>query len=106
MEKQKLPNATLILILSIASILCCCAYGIGIIPAVIAFVLANKSVKLYKADPELYDNFSNIKTGRIIAIIGIALNIAFIVYMIVMIATFGIDGIMERYQDIQEQYQY
>ncbi|MBC9797370.1 CCC motif membrane protein [Sinomicrobium weinanense] len=105
MEKQQLPNATLILVLSIASILCCCAYGAGIIPAVISLVLANKSVKLYKADPELYDNFSNIKTGRIIAIIGIVLNAVYIVYSIAMIAIFGIDGLMERYQLIQEQYQ-
>ncbi|UGU16966.1 DUF4190 domain-containing protein [Sinomicrobium kalidii] len=105
MEKQKLPNATLILVLSILSLVCCCFYGVGIIPAVIALVLANKSVKLYKAEPELYDNYNNVKTGRIIAIIGIVLNIACIVYMIIMIATIGFDGIMEQYRLMQEQYQ-
>ncbi len=48
MEKQKLPNATLILILSIGSLLCCCFAGVGVIPAVIALVLAMKSIKIYK----------------------------------------------------------
>lgn len=105
MEQQKLPNAALILILSIGSLLCCCIGGIGVIPAIIALVLANKSIKIYKAEPELYDNYNSIKTGRIIAIVGIVLNIAYLIYTIVVIAIYGIDGIMEQYQ-MQENYQF
>ena len=65
MEQQKLPNATLILILGIAGYLCCCFAGIGIIPAGIAFFLATKSEKIYKENPELYDNYKQKKTKDI-----------------------------------------
>ena len=38
MEKQKLPNATAVLVLGIASILTCCCYGIiGLILGIVAF---------------------------------------------------------------------
>ncbi|MGS2761349.1 CCC motif membrane protein [Sinomicrobium sp. M5D2P9] len=104
MEQQKLPNATLILILSIGSLLCCCVAGAGIIPAIIALVLANKSVKIYKAEPELYDNYNSIKIGRIIAIVGIVINAIYFIYTMIIIATYGVDGIMEQYQ--QQGYQF
>ncbi|MGS2741958.1 CCC motif membrane protein [Sinomicrobium sp. M5D2P17] len=105
MEQQKLPNATLILILSIGSLLCCCVGGIGVILAIIALVLANKSIKIYKTEPELYDNYNSIKTGRIIAIVGIVLNVIYFIYTIIIIATYGVDGIMEQYQ-MQDGYQF
>ncbi|WP_461533875.1 CCC motif membrane protein [Sinomicrobium sp.] len=104
METQKLPNATMALVLGIASLLCCCFYGLGIIPAVIALVLANKDTKKYKLEPELYSNYNNVKTAKIIAIIGIVLNLAYFVYFITLIATIGMDGIMEQYEIMQEQY--
>ncbi|RAV30603.1 CCC motif membrane protein [Sinomicrobium soli] len=104
METQKLPNATTALVLSIASLFCCCFYGIGIIPAVIALVLANKDVKKYKLEPELYSNYNNVKTAKIIAIIGIVMNLAYFVYFLVLLSTLGMEGIMEQYRIMQEQY--
>jgi len=41
MEQKKLPNATLILVFGILSILTCCCYGIvGLILGIIAIVMA------------------------------------------------------------------
>ena len=71
MEKQKLPNAIAVLILGILSIPTCCFYGSGLIFGIIALVLAKKDMALYKQDPALYDGYSNLNTGRILAIIGI-----------------------------------
>lgn len=72
MEQQKLPNATLILVFGIISIVTCCCYGIlGLIFGIIALILANKATKLYKENPEIYEGFNNVKTGKILAIIGI-----------------------------------
>lgn len=89
MEQQKLPNATMIIVLSIVGYLCCCFAGIGIIPSGIAFFMANKSQKMYEANPELYDNYSTIKTGKIVAIIAVVLNVLMIINVIYTLATVG-----------------
>ncbi len=89
MEKQKLPNATAVLILGILSILGCCFYAVGIIFSIIALVMAKKDMALYALNPEAYDNYGNLKTGRILAIIGLIINIITIITTIAMIAFFG-----------------
>lgn len=90
MEQQKLPNSTLILVFGIISIVTCCCYGvIGLIFGIIAIVLAGNATKVYKESPELYTGFNNVKTGRVLAIIGIILNVLFLVYMIWVYMTFG-----------------
>ena len=52
MEQQKLPNATLILIFGIISIVTCCCYGLGLIFGIVAIVMAGKAPKVYKGKPE------------------------------------------------------
>jgi len=71
MEQQKLPNSTLILVFGIVSIVTCCCYGIiGLIFGIIAIVLAKKATVVYLENPEQYTGYSNVKTGKILAIIG------------------------------------
>lgn len=106
MEQQKLPNSTLILVFGILSIVTCCCYGfIGLILGIIAIVLANKATKLYAENPETYTGFQNVKTGRILAIIGVVLSAIYLLYVIYMFATIGYDGIMDRYNEAMEQFQ-
>ena len=81
-SQQPLPNATAVLVLGILSIVICFITGI------IALVLANKDMALYRANPGAYSpqSYSNIKTGRVCAIIGIALQlIGFLVYIIFIV---------------------
>ena len=79
MEKQQLPNSTLILVFGIISIVTCCCYGIiGLIFGIIALVLASKATKLYAANPDLYSDYNNVKIGKILAIIGLVLNLSLI----------------------------
>ncbi|PKA84318.1 hypothetical protein ATE92_2500 [Ulvibacter sp. MAR_2010_11] len=105
MEKQKLPNSTLILVFGIISIVTCCCYGVlGLIFGIIAMVMAKKATALYMANPELYSGYQNVKTGKILAIIGIILNVLYLGYVIFLFATLGMDGIMNMNQDIMEQY--
>ena len=105
MEKQKLPNSTLILVFGIISIVTCCCYGVvGLIFGIIALVLANKATKLYMENPENYDGFSNVKTGKILAIIGIVLNVLYLGYTIFLFSTIGMDGIQEMQRELMEQY--
>lgn len=97
MEQQKLPNATLILVFGILSIVTCCCYGIiGLILGIIALVLANKATKLYAENPEAYTGFSNVKTGKILAIIGIIFSVLYLIFMIWAIATFGWETMQDQ----------
>ncbi|TCP24406.1 hypothetical protein EV195_106214 [Tenacibaculum skagerrakense] len=82
-EQRKLPNATPVLVLGILSILTCCCYGVlGIIIGVIALVLYKQDKQLYDKNPSVYENYSNLNTGRILAIIGIVLSIFALLYYI------------------------
>lgn len=89
MEKQKLPNAIAVLILGILSIPGCCFYGIGLVFGIIALVLAKKDTDLYNTNPDAYDNYGNVKTGKILAIIGIVLNVIGILCIVAAVAMFG-----------------
>jgi len=97
MEQQKLPNATAVLILGIASIITCVCYGIiGIISGVIALVLAKKDTQLYLENPELYGNYSNIKTGKVLAYIGIILSVLWIIFLIFFISFIGYENMQDQ----------
>ena len=81
---MQLPNATAVLVLGILSIVVCFICGI------VALVISNKDMALYRANPELYtaSSYNNIKAGRTCAIIGIALQVIGLVVYIIFIAFF------------------
>ena len=88
-EQRALPNATAVLVLGILSIVVCFITGI------IALVMAKKEMGLYNANPGMYTpaSLSNIKTGKICAIIGIVLQgIAVLVYIVIIVAAAGAIG--------------
>ena len=101
MEQQKLPNATLILVFGILSIVTCCCYGIlGLIFGIVALVMAKKAIATYNLNPEIYSDYGQVKTGRILAIIGIALSAAYLAWSIFAISYYG----MENLQGMQEEF--
>ena len=81
---MQLPNATAVLVLGILSIVVCFICGI------VALVISNKDMALYRANPELYtaSSYNNIKAGRTCAIIGIALQVLGLIVYIIFIAFF------------------
>jgi tetrahydromethanopterin S-methyltransferase subunit B len=88
-NQQQLPNATVVLVMGILSIVMC---FIGFVMGIIGLVLANKDTRLYNASPHSYTagSYSNIKTGKICSIIGLVLNgLLAIVYLIAIIAAFS-----------------
>jgi len=106
MEQQKLPNATISLVLGIVSFICCCfSAGIGgVIMSGIAFFLAKKDDKLYKENPDNYSNYSQLKTARIIAIIGLVIAVLTLAYSVFMIMQAGgWEEYMEQQKDIYRQ---
>lgn len=97
MEQQKLPNSTLILVFGVLSIVTCCCYGVlGLIFGITALVLAKKAIAVYNENPEDYSDLSNVKTGKILAIIGIILSVLAAIYFISIIAYFGFDALQDQ----------
>ena len=102
MEKRNLPNATAVLVLGIVSILSCCCYGIvGLIFGAVALFLAQKDMNLYKENPELYLNYSNLNVGRIFAIIGVVLSALTLFVFIYMYGVVGEEGMREMMENLQ-----
>ncbi|MCX7547666.1 CCC motif membrane protein [Xanthomarina sp. F1114] len=105
MEKQPLQNSTLILVLGILSIVTCCCYGVlGLPIGIVALILANKSTKIYTENPELYTGYNNLKTGKILAIIGIVLNVIFLAYVIWILNIVGWEALQDP-EMLQEKLQ-
>ncbi|MBZ9731023.1 DUF4190 domain-containing protein [Salegentibacter sp. JZCK2] len=102
MERQQLPNSTLILIFGILSIIGCCCYGIlGIIFGIITLVMAKRAEEIYNAEPELYTGYQNVKTGKILAIIGLILSAISLISTIVMFIVYGgVEGIYQMQEEI------
>ena len=94
--RTDLPNATVVLVLGILSIVTCCCYGVvGIICGIIALVLAKSANELYVSNPEKYTegSFKNMNAGKICAWIGVSLSALYIILMIALIASVGIEGL-------------
>nr|WP_299338346.1 CCC motif membrane protein [Allomuricauda sp.] len=88
MNQQPLPGASTVLtmgILSIVGTLVCCG-PFGAIFSIIALVKAKSATDLYLANPENYSDYSNIKTGKILAYVGLGLSL---VYLVLTILYFG-----------------
>lgn len=104
MEKQKLPNANAVLILGILSIITCCCWGIvGLILGIVALVLAKRDMKLYEENPEAYQGYSNINTGRILAIIGIILSSIYFLFNIYLYVFVGEEALKDFQQNLIEK---
>ena len=101
MERRTLPNATAVLVLGILSILTCCCYGLGLVLGIIAIVLAQKDMKLYRESPELYTNYPNLNIGRILAIIGVSLTAIYLAITVYFYATVGEAGVQEMMENLK-----
>ena len=103
-QQQALPNATAVLVLGIISIVGSCCYGVvGIICAIIAIVLSRRDMLSYKLEPLRYttSSYSNLKAGRVCAIIGISLSAIYILFAIFIIATVGLAALSHPDQWMQ-----
>lgn len=91
-HQAPLPNSTLVLIFGILSIVLCWCMGlVGVILGIIALVLANKDIALYRTKPESYteSSYNNLKTGKIIAIIGLILSGLYLVFLFIYVVILG-----------------
>ena len=92
-RKEELPNASVILILGISSLVgCCLSYGfIGLICSIIALVMAKNANELYQQNPAKYTeaSYKNMTSGKTCATISLIVSIVTIVASILVIIFFG-----------------
>lgn len=89
MNQQSLPGASNALtmgILSVVLTLACCG-PFGVIFTILGLQSAGKAEKLYNENPGMYTGYENVKTGRILSYVGLALAI---VYLLFIILYFGV----------------
>ncbi|WP_396601411.1 CCC motif membrane protein [Algibacter sp. R77976] len=106
MEQQKL-NPTIVYVLAIIGLLCCCMGGFGFILAGIAFFIATSKLKEAKLNPENFDA-SSVKamdTAKTVALVILVINILYLIYTIYQISTIGWDEMIRQSQEMMEQYQ-
>jgi hypothetical protein len=91
-QQEDAPNATAVLVLGIISIVTSWCYGfLGIILGIIALAISSSSRRAIKLDPNKYTESSvkNLNAGRIMAIIGLSLGAAFILFVILYFMIIG-----------------
>ena len=100
-------NTTLIYVLASISILCCCFFGLGILLALPAFLIANKKMKEVEMNPEDYDPDAvrQLNTAKTFALVTLIINGLYFVYSAYSLATTDWDVFMEEYKKALEQYQ-
>lgn len=77
------PQAVTILVLGIASLVCCGLLGIA------AWVMGNKALREIDANPMAYQGRGMVQAGRICGMIAVALTILGIVFYAILIAVGG-----------------
>ena len=100
-----LPNATAVLVLGILSIvLGCCFTPVGLIIAIIALILGQRDMQLFRQNPDKYEekSYKNLNAGRITALIGLIISLILLVFTIMF---FSNQEFWEAFQKGMEQAQ-
>jgi len=98
--QMALPNATLVLVLGILSIVtCCCFYGvIGLVLGIVALVLSRKDKENYLANMNYFtlSSYKNLNAGRVCAIIGLVLSGITVIVCILFAIFFGFSTLTDQ----------
>ena len=102
MKKQL--NTTLIYILSITGLLCCCFGGLGFLLSGTAFLVAYNKVKDATENPENYEgNINAMNTAKTIALVILIINVLYFIYVIYVYFSGGDDGFLEEFNAAMEE---
>ncbi|WP_124979413.1 CCC motif membrane protein [Nonlabens xiamenensis] len=98
-EGEKLVNDPAALTIAIISLVLyligCICYGLlsilTLVGSIIAWVMANKAIRIYRSDPERYsrNTYKSVNAGKIIGIIGAALSGVTVLFWLIMLIFFG-----------------
>ena len=101
---MKKLNPTLIYVLSIVSLLCCCFGGLGIFLAGPAYFMANSKLKDAQLNPEAYEGDTKaMNTAKTVALVALIINLISVAWTIYTIATGGWDEFTSTFEQAMEQ---
>ncbi len=102
---NKIPNSTTALVLGILAFVgCCCFTGFsGILLSGIALYLVKKGEETYAENPDAYDNYKQLKTAKVVAIVALILSAIMAAFYIILKAK-GVDeqSIQMMLEELQE----
>ncbi|WP_205313871.1 CCC motif membrane protein [Pedobacter nanyangensis] len=98
--QMALPNATIVLVLGILSIVtCCCFYGVvGLVLGIVALILSRKDKQNYLANMSYYtlSSYKNLNAGRVCAIIGLILSGIILLLCVLFAIFFGFSTLTDE----------
>ncbi len=101
---KKSLNTTLVYILSIIGLLCCCFGGLGFLLSGPAYLMANKKLKDAQLNPDDYEgNINAMETAKTVALVVLIINMLYLLYTIYSIATGGLSEAQEQWQKMMEE---
>ena len=102
MKKQL--NTTLIYVLSILGLLCCCFGGLGFLLSGPAYLIAFNKVKDASENPDDYEGDLNaMNTAKIIALVSLIINLLFFTYIIYLFLSGRLDELFDVWNEIMEE---
>ena len=101
---KKSLNTTLIYILSILGLLCCCFGGLGFLLSGPAYLMANKKLKDAQLNPDDYEgNINAMETAKTVALVVLIINALYLLYTIYSIATGDFSEVQEEWRKMMEE---
>ena len=101
---KKSLNTTLIYILSILGLLCCCFGGLGFLLSGPAYLMANKKLKDAQLNPDDYEgNINAMETAKTVALVVLIINVLYHLYTIYSIATGDFSEVQEEWRKMMEE---
>ena len=105
---KKSLNTTVVYILSIFGLLCCCFGGLGFLLSGPAFLMANKKIKDAEINPEDYDYYegsvSAMNTAKIVALVVLAINLLNLIYTIYVFATGDFSEFQKEWEKAMQEF--
>ena len=103
---KKNLNTTLIYVLSIFGLLCCCIGGLGVFLAAPAFFIANKKIKDAQLNPEDYEgDIKGMQTAKTVALVITIICALTLLYNIYDLSTGGWEKRQDVINEFMEGYQ-
>jgi hypothetical protein len=101
---KKSLNTTLIYVLSILGLLCCCFAGLGFLLSGPAYLIANKKLKEAQLNPDGYEgNANSMETAKTVALVILIINVLYLLYTIYALATGDMSEVQEEWRKMMEE---
>ena len=101
---KKSLNTTLIYVLSILGLLCCCFAGFGFLLSGPAYLMANKKLKDAQLNPDDYEgNINAMETAKTVALVILIINLLYLAYTIYSVLTGDFSEMQEEWRKMMEE---